>query len=211
MQQLAAERKYDGVGELIRNFGNTVAFMIDGEHKVETGSLVESLVVAPPHRVHGTAVFMMAPGSSAPVALLHHLKHNQVLHERVVLLTLLTEEVPRIKNSERLTVTAMPIGFTKIVAHYGYMESADVPKLLELAELQTDYCLYDPMSTSFYLGKESLSAPFKGKVMMNLLLQLFIWLHKNELDSTTHFGIPPNRVVELGARLDLVPRSGHKI
>jgi KUP system potassium uptake protein len=67
------------------------------------------------------------------------------------------------------------------------------------------------MSTSFYLGKESLSAPFKGKVMMNLLLQLFIWLHKNELDSTTHFGIPPNRVVELGARLDLVPRSGHKI
>jgi len=173
--------------------------------------LIESLVVAPPHRVHGTAVFMMAPGSSAPVALLHHLKHNQVLHERVVLLTLLTEEVPRIKNSERLTVTAMPIGFTKIVAHYGYMESADVPKLLELAELQTDYCLYDPMSTSFYLGKESLSAPFKGKVMMNLLLQLFIWLHKNELDSTTHFGIPPNRVVELGARLDLVPRSGHKI
>jgi len=168
--------------------------------------LIESLVAAPPHRVHGTAVFMMAPGPSSPVALLHHLKHNQVLHERIVLLTILTEEVPRVKNEERLTVTEMPIGFTKTVARYGYMEAANVPKLLELAERQIACCLYDPMSTSFYLGKESLSAPFSGKLMMNLLLQLFIWLHKNELDSTTHFGIPPNRVVELGARLDLVPR-----
>jgi KUP system potassium uptake protein len=169
--------------------------------------LIDSLVAAPPHRVHGTAVFMMAPGPSTPVALLHHLKHNQVLHEHVVVLTLLTEEVPRVHVSERLIVTELPINFTKIVAHYGYMEAANVPKLLELAEQQLGCCLYDPMSTSFYLGKETLSAPFRGKVLMKLLLQLFIWLHKNELDSTTHFGIPPNRVVELGARLDLVPRA----
>ncbi len=168
---------------------------------------IDSLADHPPYRVHGTAVFMMAPGGSTPVALLHHLKHNQVLHEHVVLLTLLTEESPRVALKDRLTVTEMKIGFTRIVAHFGYMEEANVPKLLELAEKQIGCCLYDPMSTSFYLGKETLSAPLRGNIALNLLLNLFIWLHKNELDSTTHFGIPPNRVVELGARLDLVPRK----
>jgi KUP system potassium uptake protein len=167
--------------------------------------LLDSLANSPPHRVNGTAVFMMAPGTSAPVALLHHLKHNQVLHERVVLLTILTEEVPRVELDKRLTVSELKIGFTKIVAHYGYMEEANVPELLEVAEKQIGCCLYDCMTTSFYLGKETLSAPLHGNIIVNLLLRLFIWLHKNELDSTTHFGIPPNRVVELGARLDLTP------
>lgn len=174
----------------------------DAGYPVE--ALVNSLALAPPHRVSGTAVFMMPPGTSAPVALLHHLKHNQVLHEQVVLLTLITDEAPRLSDSERLQVTCLPAGFVLIVARYGYMEEANVPALLELAAPQLDCVLYDTMSTSFYLGRESLTPPRSGNPALRLLLKLFIWLHKNELDATSHFGIPPNRVVELGARLDLV-------
>jgi len=170
-------------------------------------ALVDSLALEPMHRVRGTAVFMMPPGTAAPVALLHHLKHNQVLHERVVLLTLVTDEAPRVAPQQRLRASGMPAGFVRIVARYGYMEQANVPDLLEQAAPQLDCVLYDPMSTSFYLGRDSLAPPRRGNLAMRLLLRVFIWLHKNELDATSHFGIPPNRVVELGARLDLVPAA----
>lgn len=166
--------------------------------------LIDSLALSPPHRVAGTAVFMMPPGTAAPVALLHHLKHNQVLHERVVLLTLLTTDAPRVAEGERLTVDCMAAGFVRIVARYGYMEEANVPALLEHASPASGQVLYDPMRTSFYLGRESLALPAHGNCALRLLLRIFIWPHKNELDATAHFCMPPNRVVELGARLDLV-------
>ncbi|MFI4938915.1 MAG: potassium transporter Kup [Burkholderiales bacterium] len=172
-------------------------------------ALISSLALSPPHRVTGTAVFMTPPGTSAPVALLHHLKHNQVLHERVVLITIIIDEKPRVPDNERMTVECLPIGFFKIVAHYGYMEQAFVPALLESASAQAGHELYDPMSTSFYLGSETLIPPRKGNLAMQFLLRIFIWLHKNELDATSHFGIPQNRVVELGARLDLVLNEHH--
>jgi len=166
--------------------------------------LISSLALSPPHRVGGTAVFMTPPGDSAPVALLHHLKHNQVLHERVVLLTIVTDEAPRVADSARMTADCLEIGFVRIVAHYGYMEEVNVPALLELASPQSGCTLYDAMSTSFYLGRESLTLPASGNLALRGLLRLFVWLHKNELDATAHFAIPPNRVVEMGARLDLV-------
>lgn len=172
-------------------------------------ALVSSLALSPPHRVCGTAVFMMPPGTAAPVALLHHLKHNQVLHERVVLLTIIIDEAPRVPDERRMTVECLDTGFVKIVAHYGYMEAANLPTLLEMASQPAGGILYDPMTTSFYLGRESLSPPGKGNFALRLLLRLFIWLHKNELDATSHFGIPPNRVVELGARLDLILPKRH--
>jgi KUP system potassium uptake protein len=172
-------------------------------------ALISSLAHAPPHRVHGTAVFLMPPGTSAPVALLHHLKHNQVLHEQVVLLTILTDEAPRVADSVRMTVDCLEIGFIKITAHYGYMEEANLPALLEIASTHAGCALYDPLCTSFYLGRDTLRPPSEGNLAMRALMRLFIWLHKNELDATSHFGIPPNRVVELGARLDLVLYADH--
>jgi KUP system potassium uptake protein len=109
-----------------------------------------------------------------------------------------------VDEDERLAVNCLAIGFVRIVARYGYMEEANVPRLLECASALSGQALYDPMSTSFYLGRESLTLPANGNFALRLLLRLFIWLHKNELDATAHFGMPPNRVVELGARLDLV-------
>jgi len=165
---------------------------------------ISSLALSPPHRVKGVAVFMMSPSDFVPMVLLHHLKHNQVLHEHVVLLTMTTDEAPKVAPQDRLTIECMEIGFIRIHARFGYKEQADVPTLLKQAEAQLDCTLFDPMTTSFYLGRETLAIPEGSPFFRSLLLRLFIWLHKNELDATSHFGLPPNRVVELGARLDLV-------
>jgi KUP system potassium uptake protein len=174
-----------------------------GDAGLSIDDLVSSLALSPPHRVHGIAVFMNPASASVPTALLHHLKHNQILHDRVVLLTVIVDEAPRVADGERMHIECLELGFVKIEAHFGYMEEANVPALLILASGQTGLTLYDPMSTSFYLGREALVAPGTGNIVSRLLLRLFIWLHKNELDATSHFCIPPNRVVELGARLDL--------
>ncbi|EEA00925.1 K potassium transporter [Burkholderia sp. H160] len=167
-------------------------------------AFVSSIAVSPPHRVHGTGVFLMAAGNSVPTTLLHHLKHNQVLHEQVVLLTLLTEEIPRVDAGDRFTVQCLDQGFVRVVGRYGYLEILDVPQLLEQALRHSGCTAYDPMTTTFYLGRESLSVQTKRRPGRFVLLNLFTLLRKNELNATAHLGLPPNRVVEMGARLDLV-------
>jgi KUP system potassium uptake protein len=167
--------------------------------------LISSLALAPPPKACGTAVFLAEETENVPTVLLHHLKHNQVLHETVILLTLLTDEAPRLKDEERISVKPCGAGFTRIVARYGYMEQPNVPAVLELASKQAGIAQYEPMNTSFYLGRESLILPQSGSLAMRWLLELFNWLRKNENDATSHFGIPPNRVVEMGARLELAP------
>lgn len=166
-------------------------------------AFISSIAAAPPHRVYGTAVFLMATGDSVPATLLHQLKHNQVLHEQVILLTLLTEEIPRVAPAERFNVKRLEQGFVRIEGRYGYLEMLDVPQLLEQA-LQSAGCSnYDAMTTTFYLGRESLSVQTKNRPGRHMLLTLFRLLRKNELDATAHLGLPPNRVVEMGTRLDL--------
>jgi KUP system potassium uptake protein len=165
---------------------------------------IQSLAGAGLHRVNGTGVFLMAAGDLVPVTMLHHLKHNQVLHEQVVLLTLLTEEIPRVALSERFKVERLELGFVRIVARYGYLEMLDVPRLLERALTDAGCPNYDPMTTTFYLGRESFSVQTKRRPARRLLLDLFTVLRRNEVDATAHLGLPPNRVVEMGARMDLV-------
>ena len=171
---------------------------------VPMGAFIASLAVAPPHRVNGTGVFLMSAGNSVPTTLLHHLKHNQVLHEQVVLLTLLTEEIPRVAQAERFKVERLELGFVRLEGRYGYMEMLDAPQLLEQALRKAQCPAYDAMTTTFYLGRESLSVQTKQNPVRLLLLRLFRLLRKNELDATAHLGIPVDRVVEMGARLDLV-------
>jgi KUP system potassium uptake protein len=96
-------------------------------------SFISSIAAAPPYRVSGTGVFLMAAGKSVPITMLHHLKHNQVLHEQIVLLTLLTEEIPRVSPAERFTVERLEQGFVRIEGRYGYLEMLNVPQLLEQA------------------------------------------------------------------------------
>jgi KUP system potassium uptake protein len=167
--------------------------------------LIEGLRESPPHRVEGTAVFLSERSQEVPTVLVHHLKHNQVLHERVVLLTLETVDTPRVRADERLNWRDFGQGFMRVVARYGFMESPNVPALLTQASQACGELLYDPMRTSFYLGRESLTLSSGRHWLKGFLLRVFIWLRRNELDATAHFGIPANRVVEMGARLEFRP------
>ena len=167
--------------------------------------LVSSLHVSPPHRVEGTAVFLSERSQEVPTVLTHHLKHNKVLHQRIVLLTLETVDAPRVEDDARLTWQDLGLGFLRVVAKYGFMESPNVPALLRQASKACGEELYDPMRTSFYMGRATLTMPSGRRLLRHALLNVFMWQRRNELDATAHFGLPANRVVEMGARLEFRP------
>jgi KUP system potassium uptake protein len=153
-----------------------------------------------PVRVPGTAVFMTSDPDGAPLVLLHHLKHNKVLHEQVVLLSVLSANVPEIPEAERLSVVAMREGFWRVKARYGFMESASVPDLL--ARAKSEGLIAEPMKTTYYLGRERLIPdPNSKQRLAGWRKQLFIFMSRNSRSATEFFQIPPNRVVELGAQI----------
>ncbi len=153
-----------------------------------------------PHTVEGTAVFMTGNAKGVPTTLLHNLKHNHVMHERVVLLTLESEEVPRIPTRERLRVEEMGHGIYRMRARYGYMETPDVPALLKSA--QRYGFTFEPMRTTFFLGRDTLiPSPRPGMAIWRE--RLFALMARNAQGATFFFNLPPNRVVELGAQIEL--------
>jgi KUP system potassium uptake protein len=152
-------------------------------------------------RVPGTAVFLTSNlEAGAPPVMLHHLKHNKVLHERVILASLVTEDVPTVEDTERFQVTDLPHNFHVVVAHYGFMESPDVPRLLEL--LNERGVPVRLLETSFYLGRETILPTGKTR-FARWRKRLFIYLSRNAQSAATFFNLPPNRVVELGAQIQL--------
>ena len=153
-----------------------------------------------PHRVKGTAVFMASAASGTPPVLLHHFKHNQVLHKTVILLSIETMRVPEVAASKRLEVIPHGEGVYRIIARYGFMEAPNVPTLLaQCAELGVPA---EPGSTSYYLGRETLLASGQSK-MAHWRKGLFAFISRNARSATAYFGLPPNRVVELGMQVDL--------
>jgi KUP system potassium uptake protein len=150
-------------------------------------------------RVPGLAVFMTREPEGAPVVLLHHLKHNKVLHEQVVLLSILSEEVPEIPDGERITIERLPQGFYRIRARYGFMETTNVPGILARAkEAGIDN---KPLETTYYLGREQL-IPTGVTPLWSWRKKLFVFMSRNSRSATAFYGIPPNRVVELGAQIE---------
>jgi KUP system potassium uptake protein len=153
-----------------------------------------------PVRVPGTAVFMTSSAEGVPPALLHNLKHNKVLHERVILLTVITKEMPHVPISERLVVEPLGNGFFRMIANYGFMQDPNVMHLLRLAKSKgVDL---NVMETTFFLGRETL-IPTKRPGMAIWREGLFSFLSRNAQGATAFFGIPPNRVVELGTQIEL--------
>jgi KUP system potassium uptake protein len=151
------------------------------------------------HRVPGTAVFLTSDTEGAPVVLLHHLKHNHVLHEQVALLSVVSAEVPEVEDAERVQVTALPHGFFRVTASYGFMETPNVPHIMTLSAKQG--LRTKPNATSYFLGRERL-IPRGRSPMMRWRKRLFAVMARNALSATEFFGIPPNRVVELGAQIE---------
>jgi len=157
-----------------------------------------------PHRVTGTAVFMTANPDGIPASLLHNFKHNKVLHHRVRLLTIWTREIPRVPRQERITVADLGQGFHRIIAYYGFMESPNMREILNRAKAHgLDSNL---METTFFLGVETLvrarSSTSKPE-MPAWQERLFALMTRNAQRPTDFYQIPPNRVVELGAQIEL--------
>jgi KUP system potassium uptake protein len=151
-------------------------------------------------RVRGTAVFMTLSLEGVPPTLLHHVKHNHMLHEHVVLLTLQSADVPVVANEDRMRIERLSQGFYRLTAWYGYMETPSVPKLMKLA---AGFGLpLEPTRTTFYLGRETLLTTGKSK-MSHWRKSLFAFMSRNAANPAAYFGIPPNRVVELGAQVQL--------
>jgi len=156
-----------------------------------------------PVRVPGTAVFMTSNVGSVPPVLLHHLKHNKVLHERVLLVSLLTEEIPSVPEAERVAVRELGCGFHQVISRYGFMETPDVPAMLESIpkrDVPGPKLRLVPMETTYFLGRETL-LPTGSAKMATWRKRLFIVMARNAQTASSFFRLPPNRVVEMGAQI----------
>jgi KUP system potassium uptake protein len=166
--------------------------------EVPLDALLHSLEKKPPHIVPGTAVFLTSDPEFAPTALLHNLKHNKVLHEHNVILTIVTEDTPRAREDDRVTISPVSEHFSRVALKFGYMETPNVPKALAIARKQG--WQFDIMSTSFFLSRRALKpSPHSG--MPNWQDRLFIGLAKSASDATDFFQIPTGRVVEIGTQV----------
>jgi KUP system potassium uptake protein len=189
-------------------------------HALNSGALPLELFLGDvgrrkPPRVPGTAVFMTSSNDGVPVVLLHHLKHNKVLHEQVILMSVVTQEVPEVKPADRLTFEKLEQGFFRITARYGFMETPNVPEILQRAR---EFGLRArPNETTFYLGRERIIIATAGERspgtrrapddlplprMARWRKKIFVVMSRNARSATEFFSIPPNRVVELGAQVE---------
>jgi len=170
------------------------------EDSMPLGLFIDSIEASPPTRVSGTAVFLTSTADRVPHALLHNLKHNKVLHERVIFLTIHTQDFPRVPPRERVRLSELGCEFARMDAYYGFAEDPDVPELLET--IGQDGFEFDMMETSFFVSRETLIA----SVAPGMALwreRLFVSMSKLAVKATDFFHIPTNRVVELGTQVEL--------
>jgi KUP system potassium uptake protein len=165
---------------------------------VPLADLTEMLRARPPHRVPGTAIFLTSDVEMAPVALMHNLKHNKVLHEKNLIATVRIAETPRVPESQRIEIVPINDVFKQLVINYGFMERPNLPKALALCRKHG--LKFDIMATSFFLGRRSV-VPATQTAMPMWQDKLYIYMLKNSANPTDFFRIPPGRVVELGAQI----------
>jgi KUP system potassium uptake protein len=161
---------------------------------------LEDLKRDPPVRVTGTSIFLDAKASGIPRALLNNIKFNRVIHERVVLLTVVTRELPRIAASKRLTVTPLCEGIVRVVAQIGFMEKPNITEILRDAEALG--VPYEPELTTFFLSREEL-LPGQRSDLPPLRRRAFMQMARGAQVIADYYGLPPNRVIEIGTRLEI--------
>ena len=153
------------------------------------------------HRVPGTAVFMTGQASGTPPALLHNIKHNKVIHEKNVVMTVLTEEAPHVAPKERIVFEELGHGFYRVIARYGFMEDPDVPGVLRSLKERHGLTV-DPASATFMLSRSTVLSRRKS-LFGRILDALFIFMQRNALFATRFFRLPPNRVIEIGMQVEI--------
>ncbi|MGA2058694.1 MAG: KUP/HAK/KT family potassium transporter [Bradyrhizobium sp.] len=151
-------------------------------------------------RVPGTAVYMTSRTDMVPVPLLHNLKHNKVIHRRVVLLNVVTENTPYVAADQRIQISHLTDDFHSVVVRYGFMEQPDIPQALNACAAQQ--LEFDMMDTSFFVGRLTIVPDAKPR-MSRIRIKLFETMHRNALTATEFFHIPPNRVIELGGQIEI--------
>jgi len=162
--------------------------------------LIRMLEKSKPTRVKGTAIFLTSTPEIAPSAFMHNLKHNKVVHERVLIMSVQTEDMPRVSPSNRYEIEQLSEDFTRVILHYGYMESPRIPAALAI--LRKSGLKFDIMTTSFFLGRRSIK-PAPNSAMPVWQDKLFVALSKQAANATDFFSIPSDRVVELGAQVTI--------
>ncbi|MFL5079953.1 MAG: potassium transporter Kup [Microvirga sp.] len=178
--------------------GTRILYEKTRKSDVPLADLIGMLQKSPPHRVKGTAVFLTSDPQTAPAALLHNLKHNKVLHEKNVVLTVRTVDTPRVRDDNRVRIEPIGDGFWKVRMTYGYMETPNIPR--GLAILRKEGFKFDIMATSFFLSRRSIRAAAQSG-MPRWQDKLFISLAKTASDATDFFQIPTGRVVEVGTQV----------
>jgi KUP system potassium uptake protein len=162
--------------------------------------LLDDLEKHPIKRVQGTAVFMTVSFQGTPVALLHHIKHNHLLHERILLLSIRSMDTPTVAPEDRLVIDGFGHGFSRIVASYGYMETPQMPEIMALADRLG--FKHEPTKTTYYLGRETILTGGPSK-MASWRKILFAFMSRNARNPASYFKIPPNRVIEIGSQIEL--------
>ena len=166
---------------------------------VPLDSFLDEVERQPPLRVPGTAVFLTPRIDGTPPGLVHHYRHNKMLHEEIILVTVVTDEVPEVLQGDRVETERLRAGFFSVRAHYGFMERPDVQQVV--ARCCERGMRLDPADTTYYLGRATV-LPDGPAPMMRWRKRLFGFLSRNATSATDFFGIPPDRVVELGARIN---------
>ena len=152
------------------------------------------------HRVPGIAVFLNSDSRSTPTALLHNIKHNRVLHEANIMVTVVTEEVPYVNEKDRMEFEDLGSGFYRVVLHYGFLEDPDVPRALR--RLRSRGLEIDPAAATYIVSHNTL-ARATDPAMPAWRQKLFVFLSRNASRPTEFFHIPPNRVIELGMQVEI--------
>ena len=178
--------------------GSRILSLKTRREAIPLADMMQMLSARKPHRAPGTAIFLTSDPEMAPVALMHNLKHNKVLHDKNVILTVRTAETPRVPEKDRVQIFPINEDFRKVVVHYGFMETPNVPKALGVCRKQG--LKFDIMSTSFFLGRRSVVASANSGMPL-WQDNLYIFLLKNAANPTDFFRIPPGRVVEMGAQV----------
>ncbi|NMM37797.1 MAG: potassium transporter Kup [Glaciimonas sp.] len=170
------------------------------KHAIPLEDFLASLFTDPPIRVPGLAIFMRGPGDGVPHAMLHNLSHNKVLHERVVFLTVYQHDVPWVPFSERIQINDLGHNCYQLDMHYGFKNTADIPKALELSK---EYGFdFNMMETSFFIARQTVIAT-PGSGMALWRERLFVGMSRNARDAADYYRIPANRVIELGTQVEI--------
>ena len=167
---------------------------------IDLKSFLEAVFVSPPVRVEGTAVFMTAESGATPNALLHNLKHNKVLHEQNLFVTVRNHDVPWIDDAKRVEISALGNNCWQVIVNYGFMDMPNIPKALE--QLKNQGCRIEPMTTSYFLSRD-IVIPTLGSGMAPWREKLFAQMHHNASAAAEFLNLPNNAVVELGSKIEI--------